>query len=201
MKYIILSIFLQKAAHCISSVDKGRSGKYVKNFFSGVPHWPPAALPGDSCHLHWLTFASSRLGCTSVQKRFILPAPRGSAEPIWLPGGEYGIPRAPGGCAQQGHESQTEAVHCIKWDQALGGLAWSCQGFQRSSGGGWEGISVTCKKVVEFISKRAWWEEVLCTFTICNTFQPLKALLVLFFFFYGYSKKNQYTIYIVLSIS
>lgn len=124
----------------LSFVDKVRSRKYVKNFFSGAPHWPPAALPGDSCHLHCLTFANSRLGCTSVQKRVIRPAPRGSAEPIWLPGGEYGVPGAPGGCAQQGHESQAEAGHCTEWGQALGVVARSCQGFQSSSGGAGRGF-------------------------------------------------------------
>lgn len=100
-----LFIDLQEYIYCISPesctfylsfVDKVRSRKYVKNFFSGAPHWPPAALPGDSCHLHCLTFAIGRLGCTSVQKRVMRPAPRGSAEPIWLPGGEYGVPWGPG---------------------------------------------------------------------------------------------------------
>lgn len=104
---LVMALFIdqQEFIYCISPesctfnlsfVDKVRSRKYVKNFFSGAPHWPPAALPGDSCHLHCLTFAIGRLGCTSVQKRVMRPAPRGSAEPIWLPGGEYGVPRGPG---------------------------------------------------------------------------------------------------------
>lgn len=42
---------------------------------------------------------------------------------------------APGGCAQQGRESQAEEDHCIRVAPSLGGLARSCQGFQSSSGG------------------------------------------------------------------
>lgn len=40
---------------------------------------------------------------------------------------------APGGCAQQGHESRAEEDHCIRVAPSLGGLARSCQGFQSSS--------------------------------------------------------------------
>lgn len=60
---------------------------------------------------------------------------------------------APGGCAQQGHERQAEAGHCVEWGQALGSLARSFQGFQSSSGGwAWRGVvQDMCKRVVEFL--------------------------------------------------
>lgn len=106
-------------------VDKIRSGKYVKNFFSGAPHWP-LLLFRDSCHLHCLIFASSGLGCTAVQKRVTRSAPRASAEPIWLPGGEYGILWGPGWlCSARPCQAGWDRPQHTK-GQALGCLARSC---------------------------------------------------------------------------
>lgn len=166
-----------KTALLISSFCRQlRSRKYVKNFFSGAPHWPPAALPGDSCHLHCLTFPSSRLGCTSVQKRVIRPAPWGSAEPIWLPGGEYGIPWGP----------EAEAGQCIKWGWALGGLARNCQGLQSTNGsaGGGNSYKICITECWSFsVPKMSQWEELAMYFYCLEYLSGFESLFLVSAFF------------------
>lgn len=62
---------------------------------------------------------------------------------------------APGGCAQQGRESQAEEDHCIRVAPSLGGLARSCQGFQSSSGGlGGHSLKKHAVRVVESLYSR-----------------------------------------------
>lgn len=62
---------------------------------------------------------------------------------------------APGGCAQQGHESRAEEDHCIRVAPSLGDLARSCQGFQSSSAG-LGGHSLKKRAVREWWSLYSW---------------------------------------------
>lgn len=129
---MILFINLQEYIYCISPesctfylsfVDKVRSRKYVKNFFSGVPHWPPAALPGDSCHLHCLTLLSAGLAALQCRKGLCGQFPEVLLSPYDFQAVNMASFGAPGGCVQQGHESQAEADHCIRVGPSLGWLS------------------------------------------------------------------------------
>lgn len=91
---------------------------------------------------------------------------------------------APGGCAQQGHESQAEADHCIRVGPSLGGLARTARGSRAAEGGLGGNSSKKC--VVRewwsfFIPKNTTMGGLLCTFPIWNTFQALRASLYFLF--------------------
>lgn len=94
---------------------------------------------------------------------------------------------APGGCAQQGRESQAEADHCIIVGPSLGGLARCCQGFQSSNGGTGRGFNLKMwyKRVVRvslFLKYHSGRSCYVLYFPIWTIFPALRALLYYYFF-------------------
>lgn len=181
----IYILYFSWELHILSlSRRQSEKRKICKEFFFRCPTLTPAALPGDSCHLHCLTFAIGRLGCTSVQKGLCGQRPEVLLSPYDFQAVNMAFLGAPGGCAQQGHQSQAEADHCIIVGPSLGGLARSCQGFQSSSGGSGRGFDeeMWCKEWWSlFIPRTAQWRRCYAPSLFGVFFQALEPNHILLF--------------------
>lgn len=124
-----------KSCTFLSLVDKVRSRKYVKNFFSGVPHWPPAALPGDPATSTAWPLLSAGLAALQCRKGLFGQLPEVLLSPYDFQAvnmASLGLRATVLSKAMKARLRHTTASEC---GQALGDLDRHCQGFRSSSGG------------------------------------------------------------------